>query len=191
MARHPLATLSSGPLPPQPEHRWSVGLCEKHKSARRAFLHILEKKKQAGENKQTLTHLRSSCHRWISGNLRCTSTRRSPGCSRRSGHTGGPGSASTRLHLRGQRKKKKKASVIAFFIYLFIFFLCLCTGACECASAITLGSSAENVMREEHLQVHCDERRPGRSEGPCVTMGWGTCDCPVDALTLLCGLFLY
>lgn len=68
-------------------------------SARSTSLH-------AGENKQTLTHLRSSCHRWISGNLRCTSIRRSLGCSRRSGHTGGPGSASTRLHLQGQIKKK-------------------------------------------------------------------------------------
>lgn len=143
MARHPLATLLSGPLPPQPEHCWSVGLCKKLKSARRAFLHaaILEqqKKKTAGENNQTLTHLRSSCHRWISGNLRCTSTRRSPGCSRRSGHTGGPGSASTRLHLRGQRKKKekKKASVIAFFIYLFIFFMSLhrCVRVRECDHA--------------------------------------------------------
>lgn len=96
-----------------------------------------KKKKTAGENKQTLTHLRSSCHRWISGNLRCTSTRRSPGCSRRSGHTGGPGSASTRLHLRGQRKKKKKASVIAFFIYLFIFFMSLhrCVLVRECDHA--------------------------------------------------------
>lgn len=142
MARHPLATLSSGPLPPQLEHCWSDGLCKKHKSARRAFLHaaILEKnktKKTAGENKQTLTHLRSSCHHWISGNLRCTSTRRSPGCSRRSGHTGGPGSASTRLHLWGQRKKKKKASVIAFFIYLFIFFMSLhrCVLVRECDHA--------------------------------------------------------
>lgn len=82
-----------------------------------------QKKKTAGENKQTLTHLRSSCHRWISGNLRCTSTRRSPGCSRRSGHTGGPGSASTRLHLRGQRKKKKKKKSERHCIfYLFVYF---------------------------------------------------------------------
>lgn len=67
-------------------------------------------------------------------------------------------------------------SVIAFFIYLFIFFMSLhrCVRVRECASAITLGSSAKKVTREEHLQVHCDERRPGRSEGPCVTMGWGT-----------------
>lgn len=99
------------------------------------FLKKNKTKKTAGENKQTLTHLRSSCHRWISGNLRCTSTRRSPGCSRRSGHTGGPGSASTRLHLRGQR-------IDLFLLKICLFFLCLCTSACECASAITLGSSA-------------------------------------------------
>lgn len=140
MARHPLATLSSGPLPPQPEHRWSVGLCKKHKSARRAFLHaaILEKKKKtAGENKQTLTHLRSSCHRWISGNLRCTSTRRSPGCSRRSGHTGGPGSASTRLHLRGQKKKRKKRASLHFLFICLFFFMSLhrCVRVRECDHA--------------------------------------------------------
>ncbi len=54
--------------------------------------------------RQTLihTHLRSSCHRRISGNQRYTSIRRSLGCSHRSGHTGGLGSASTHLHLRGR-----------------------------------------------------------------------------------------
>lgn len=46
----------------------------------------------------THSHLHSSCHRQISGNLKYTSIHRTPGCSRRSGHTADPSSANTRLH---------------------------------------------------------------------------------------------
>lgn len=124
MARQVLATLSSGSLQPQTSAR---RLCSVQRSARRAFLHVgilgKRKKKEAGKNKQTLTHLRSSCRRWISGNLRCTSTRKSPGCSRRSEHTSGPGSASTRLHLQERKKKKAKDKSFKKKMHLFFFII--------------------------------------------------------------------
>lgn len=51
----------------------------------------------------TKTHLHSSCHQQISGNQKCTSIHRSLGCSHRSGHKDGQGSANTRSHLRGRK----------------------------------------------------------------------------------------
>lgn len=86
--------------------------------------------------RQTLTHLHSSCHRRISGSQRYTSIHRSPGCSHRSGHTVGLGSASTHLHLRGRRS-------VIIPLQVCIAFMC----SRPCAQGARVQPSMSRVRR--------------------------------------------
>lgn len=101
----------------------------------------------------TKTHLHSSCHQQISGNQRCTSIHKSPGCSHRSGHTDGQGSANTRLYLRGGRTiiiiiiPWKRALHACWHPYVQVHvlktecaFLASCTKVCMCATHLSADS---------------------------------------------------
>lgn len=148
MARQPLATLSPGSL--QLSGLRTHGISARRNLRRRGG-------KKSLENKLTLTHLRSSCRHWINGNLRCTSTHKSLGCSRRSGHTGGPGSASTRLHLQ-EWKKKNRPMALHFFKIIFQIHIKKSVIACSHAQLLWW-------ERDEIENLHGQDVWPKEQEG--------------------------
>lgn len=105
------------------------------------------------------THLHSSCHCRISGSQRYTSIHRSLGCSHRSGHTVGLGSASTHLHLRGRRNVIITTEVcIAFMCSHPCVQVHVCNQAQAgllplyvCVSVRVCVHVSESVMRGEQL----------------------------------------